>query len=89
MKRGSAMRAERANRIGRGVWGLVILGVVGVLAGCTQTRTVVITNGSDTTYRLRSEGSKTAIVVDPGGSTTIRVRAGEPMEIGDTIVQVY
>lgn len=83
------MRAERARLAGRGGLGLVIVGVAGVLAGCVQMRTVVITNGSDSAYELRREGAQTATVVDPGGSTTIRVRAGEPMEIGDTIVQVY
>jgi len=80
------MRNQRSTAVGRGV---AILVVLSCMAGCTQMRTVVITNSSSEAYELRRDGAKTAIVVDSGGSTSLRVRAGEPIDVDGAVIQVY
>jgi hypothetical protein len=49
----------------------------------------VITNVSDQSYELRREGASTAIMVDPGGSTTVRIYEGENIDLGPLVLQVY
>ncbi|MEQ9095583.1 MAG: hypothetical protein RIE32_04905 [Phycisphaerales bacterium] len=60
-----------------------------VLSGCASSRTVVITNTSDQSFEMRREGARTAITIDPGGSTTFEVFPGEPMQLNGLAIQVY
>ncbi|NRA57207.1 MAG: hypothetical protein HRU13_03705 [Phycisphaerales bacterium] len=48
-----------------------------------------MTNGSTEAFELRKDGAKTAIVVDPGGSTRLNVSEGEPIDVNGTLIQVY
>ncbi len=59
------------------------------LAGCASQRTIVLTNTSDESLEMRREGAKTAITIDPGGSTTFKVAPGEPMHLNGVAIQVY
>ena len=74
-------------RLGVALTGLAL--VLSAIAGCAQTRTVVVTNGTTEAFELRQDGAKTAIVVDPGGSTRLEVSEGEPIDVNGTLIQVY
>ena len=75
------------SRLGVSLAGLALM--LCVVVGCAQTRTVVVTNGSTEAFELRKDGAKTAIVVDPGGSTRLNVSEGEPIDVNGTLIQVY
>jgi hypothetical protein len=66
-----------------------LLVLAATMTACTSTRTIVITNNADQSFEMRREGAKTAITVDPGGSTTLDVPAGQPVDLNGIVVQVY